>query len=91
VEVSWLLPSCMEARDERCLRALQKHLDTVKLLIVDVTFPGFVQTGSSSLALCLFGADIAEGGILVHEFSFESTEATFHRHIVETISPPAHG
>jgi DNA replication protein DnaC len=25
----------MEARDERRLRALQKHLDTVKLLIVD--------------------------------------------------------
>jgi hypothetical protein len=56
VEVSdWLLPSCMEARVGRCLRALQER--------VDVTFPGFVETGSSSLALCLFGADIAEGGM----------------------------
>jgi hypothetical protein len=64
VEVSdWLLPSCMEARVGRWLRALQKRLYTVKLLIVDVTFPGFVETGSSSLALCLFGADIAEGGM----------------------------
>jgi hypothetical protein len=62
VEVSdWLLPSCMEARVGRCLRALQERLYTVKLLIVDVTFPGFVETGSSSLALCLFGAGIAEG------------------------------
>ncbi|MDQ6770773.1 MAG: hypothetical protein M3Z54_12390 [Gemmatimonadota bacterium] len=64
MEVSdWLLPLCMEARDERCLRALQKHLYTVKLLIGDVTFPGYVETGSSSFALCLFGADIAEGGM----------------------------
>jgi hypothetical protein len=43
----------MEARDECCLRALQKHLYTVKLLIVDVTFPGFVETGSSSWMLLL--------------------------------------
>jgi DNA replication protein DnaC len=30
-----LVHELMEARDERCLRALQKHLNTVKLLIVD--------------------------------------------------------
>jgi hypothetical protein len=43
------------------------------------------------------GEQVVPGGIsgfiasLVHEFSFQSAEAAFHRCIVETISFPAHG
>ena len=43
------------------------------------------------------GEQVVPGGIpgwvasLVHEFSFQSAEATFHRSIVPTISLPAHG
>src|ERR1700730_3003868 len=43
------------------------------------------------------GEQVVPGGIpgwvasLVHEFNFQSAEATFHRSIVPTISLPAHG
>jgi DNA replication protein DnaC len=44
-----LVHELMEARDERRLRALQKHLNTVKLLIVDelgyLPFTAVDQTG----------------------------------------------
>src|SRR3982074_810945 len=40
----------MEARDERCWRALQKHLNTVKLLIVDeLGYVPFTAVGSELL------------------------------------------
>ena len=42
-----LVHELMEARDERRLRALQKHLNTVKLLIVDEL--GYAPGGGRSL------------------------------------------
>ena len=45
-----LVHELMEARDERRLRALQKHLNTVKLLIVDeLGYVPFTAVGSELL------------------------------------------
>jgi DNA replication protein DnaC len=45
-----LVHELMEARDERRLRALQKHLNTVKLLIVDeLGYVPFMAVGSELL------------------------------------------
>jgi hypothetical protein len=47
---TFLLHELMEARDERRLRALQKHLNTVKLLIVDeLGYVPFTAVGSELL------------------------------------------
>jgi DNA replication protein DnaC len=48
-----ILHELMETRDERRLRALQKHLNTVKLLIVDeLGYVPFTAVGSNCCSRC---------------------------------------
>ena len=60
-----LVHELMEARDERRLRALQKHLNTVKLLIVDEL--GYVPftAGCSELLFEVFSQRYERGATLV--------------------------
>jgi DNA replication protein DnaC len=76
----------MEARDERRLRALQKHLNTVKLLIVDeLGYVPFTAVGSE-LLFDVFSQRYEHGSTLVTSKKAQHRQSHAPNASVKTIS-----
>ena len=81
-----LVHELMEARDERRLRALQKHLNTVKLLIVDeLGYVPFTAVGSE-LLFDVFSQRYEHGSTLVTSKKAQHRQSHAPNASVKTIS-----
>jgi len=86
-----LVHELMEARDERRLRALQKHLNTVKLLIVDeLGYVPFTAVGSE-LLFEVFSQRYERGSTLVtSNLPFDEWTSIFGSEPHRRLARPAH-